>query len=214
MKNTSLIAVISVLFCLSCNSQVTKSGDVAVHEPDDSIISKYLFLDVHNLEPGNVKFEEVANAHQKDLAKQDAFGVSFLKYWVDEVAGKVYCLVNSPDSASISLSHSAAHGLIPDRIHRVSDGEEAEAKHEGNLFLDIHKLGPGNVTAKAVAEAHQKDLAVQGKHSVNFINYWVDEKSGTVMCLSEAKDSTAVIETHKEAHGLLPVEIHSVKQGQ
>ncbi|RRB18390.1 DUF4242 domain-containing protein [Larkinella knui] len=82
------------------------------------------------------------------------------------------------------------------------------------MFLDIHQLGPGNVTAKAVAEAHAKDLAAQGKYGVNFINYWVDEKSGVVMCLSEAKDAKSVIDTHKEAHGLIPVEVHPVKQGQ
>lgn len=57
-------------------------------------------------------------------------------------------------------------------------------------------------------------MAVQKKHGVNFINYWVDEKTGTVMCLSEAKDSASVIETHKEAHGLLPAYITKVKQGK
>jgi hypothetical protein len=30
---------------------------------------------------------------------------------------------------------------------------------------------------------------VQPKYGVNFINYWVDEKNGVVMCLSEAADS-------------------------
>ena len=215
MKNTSLIAILSMIICVTaCNSQVARTGDVAAHEPDDTIISQHLFLDVHNLEPGKIKFADVENAHQKDLATQDHFGANFIKYWVDELAGKVYCLVSSPDSAAIALTHKAAHGLIPDRIHRVSDGVEADAKHTGNLFLDIHKLGAGNVTAKAVADAHVKDLAVQGKRNVNFINYWVDEKSGTVMCLSEAQDSSAVIETHREAHGLLPAEIHQVQQGQ
>ena len=34
------------------------------------------------------------------------------------------------------------------------------------------------------------------------------------MCLSEAVDSNAVIKTHKEAHGLIPVEILKVKQAE
>jgi hypothetical protein len=87
-------------------------------------------------------------------------------------------------------------------------------KGNNNLYLDIHELGPGNVTAAAVAAAHQKDLAVEHKYGVNFINYWVDEKNGTVMCLSQAPDSTAVINTHKEAHGLIPVSVVKVQQGQ
>ncbi|AYB35657.1 DUF4242 domain-containing protein [Chryseolinea soli] len=80
--------------------------------------------------------------------------------------------------------------------------------------MDIHQLGAGNVTAEAVAAAHAKDLATQGKYDVNFINYWVDEQTGTVMCLSEAKDEQAVINTHKEAHGLIPNEVRPVKQGK
>jgi hypothetical protein len=89
-----------------------------------------------------------------------------------------------------------------------------EAKESGRqLFLDIHNLEPGSVTAADVAGAHEKDLATQGKYEVNFINYWVDEKTGTVMCLSEAPDSLAVIRTHSEAHGLVPSKIQRVKEG-
>ncbi len=79
--------------------------------------------------------------------------------------------------------------------------------------MDVHELGAGNVTAAAVADAHAKDLAIQGKHGVNFVNYWVDEKSGTVRCLVEAKDEQALIDAHKEAHGLIPNEVHKVKEG-
>jgi len=35
-----------------------------------------------------------------------------------------------------------------------------------------------------------------------------------VMCLSQAPDSTAVVETHKEAHGLVPVRVIEVKPGK
>ena len=43
--------------------------------------------------------------------------------------------------------------------------------------------------------------------------YWVDEKNGVVMCLSEAADSMSIIKTHKEAHGLVPSSVLKVKQG-
>ena len=45
--------------------------------------SKHLFMDVHNL-GGKVKLAAVAQAHTRDLAVQDKYGVQFLKYWVDE----------------------------------------------------------------------------------------------------------------------------------
>lgn len=77
-------------------------------------------------------------------------------------------------------------------------------------FIDVHELGPGKVTAAAVAEAHRKDLAVQGQYGVKFIDYWVDEANGVVYCLSEAPDANAVIETHRHAHGLLPARVSAV----
>ena len=175
---------------------------------------KNLYLDVHQLEPGKVKYEAVAEAHAKDLAVQHKYGVNFIKYWVDEDKGLVYCLSSSSDTESIRKTHAEAHGLLPGHIYPVTGGTAAALKGQEELFLDIHYLGAGKVSAKDVVAAHKKDLAVQHKYGVNFINYWVDEKNGMVMCLSEAKDSTSIIQTHKEAHGLLPAVVMKVKQGE
>ena len=126
----------------------------------------------------------------------------------------IYCLSSAKDSNAVVQTHKEAHGLLPVRVYSVTEGQAATMKDGKNLYLDIHYLGAGNVTAKAVAEAHKKDLAVQSKYKVNFINYWVNEKDGVVLCLSQASDSSDVINTHKEAHGLLPAVILPVKQGQ
>jgi hypothetical protein len=80
------------------------------------------------------------------------------------------------------------------------------------LYMDVHKNMKG-VTADAVAEAHAKDLKVQGKHGVDYQHYWVDEKNGTIMCLVHAPNPEAAARVHKEAHGLVADEIHEVKQG-
>ncbi len=175
-------------------------------------MQKKLFLDVHDIGPGKVTFAAVADAHKKDLAAQGEFDVNFIKYWVDEQAGKVYCLAESASEANLFKTHEKAHGLVPDYIMQVTEGMEAKLTGK-QLFLDIHHLQPGGVTAAAVAGAHEKDLATQGKYDVNFINYWVDEKMGTVVCLSEAPDSLAVIKTHTEAHGLVPSKVQRVAQG-
>ena len=176
--------------------------------------SQKMYIDVHHLGAGKVTYAAVLEAHKKDLATQDKYGVHFIKFWVDESRGDVYCLSTASDSTAIIKTHGEAHGLLPDRIELVTDGSEAAMKGKQNLWLDIHDLGPGKVTARDVAGAHVKDLAVQGKYGVNLINYWVDEKQGIVMCLAEAKDSTDLIKTHREAHGLLPDYVMEVKQGQ
>lgn len=89
-----------------------------------------------------------------------------------------------------------------------------EGAGEKKLFLDVHHLGAGNVTAEAVAAAHEKDLAVQEKYGVSFENYWVDEAAGEVYCLAKAPDARAIERTHEEAHGLLPDAVHPVVQGE
>lgn len=176
--------------------------------------AKHLFIDVHQMEPGKVKFADVAAAHAKDKAVQGKYGVDFIKFWVDENKGVVYCLSSASDTASIRKTHAEAHGLMPAHIYEVTDGPQAAIKNPKNLLLDVHYLGAGKVTAKDVAGAHQKDLAVEKKHNANFVNYYVDEKQGVVMCLVEAKDSSALLATHKEAHGLMPNDVMKVKQGQ
>jgi len=208
----SFITIVIFVFSIMNVDLFAQSGksDTSVKKA----AAKHLFIDVHQLEPGKVKYEAVAEAHKKDLATQHKYGVNFLKYWVDEIKGQVYCLSSSSDEESIKKTHAEAHGLLPAHIYPVTDGEAATLKNQDNLFLDIHYLGEGKVLAKDVAEAHKKDLASQNKYGVNFINYWVNEKQGVVLCLSQAKDSTSVIRTHKEAHGLLPDMILKVKQGE
>lgn len=206
-----------ILLSLHLAAQVNTAGamqDKVSKAPDHKPVVEHLYIDVHHLQPGKVTYEDVAAAHAKDLAVEKKYGVQFIKYWVDTDKGLVYCLSSAPDSASISKTHSEAHGLLPGEVYKVSEGTQAAMKGGKNLFLDVHEFGAGNVTAEAVAGAHQKDLAVQKKYGVNFVNYWVDEKQGVVMCLSQAPDSNAIIHTHKEAHGLIPAYVLEVKEGE
>jgi hypothetical protein len=175
--------------------------------------SRKLFIDIHQLEPGKVKYEDVAKAHAKDLAVEGKYNVDFLKYWVDEKKGMVFCLASANDSESIRKTHAEAHGMIPQHVYEVTSGMESALKGNKNLFLDIHYLGAG-VTASNVAAAHKKDLAVEKKYGVNFYNYLVDEKDGVVMCFAQAKDSASLVNTHKEAHGLIPADVFKVKAGK
>jgi hypothetical protein len=77
-------------------------------------------MDVHSIE-GGVALADVAAAHSADLATQDRFGVSYLRYWVDDAAGKIFCLVEAPDADAANAVHRAAHGLVADEIYPVSE---------------------------------------------------------------------------------------------
>src|SRR6266540_1958773 len=52
-----------------------------------------LYMDIHEL--GEVSAEDVAKAHLADLEAQEKYGVNYLKYWVNENCGKVFCLVQA-----------------------------------------------------------------------------------------------------------------------
>jgi hypothetical protein len=80
------------------------------------------------------------------------------------------------------------------------------------LYMDIHQHVPG-LTKQAVSGAHQRDLAVQDKYGVKYLNYWYDENTGKVFCLVNAPDKESATAVHREAHGLLADEIIEVKEG-
>jgi hypothetical protein len=80
-----------------------------------------LYMDVHNLD-GGVKADDVAQAHQADLKTQDQYGVNYLRYWVDEREGKIFCLVDAPDEEAAISVHREAHGLVADSIYPVVEG--------------------------------------------------------------------------------------------
>ena len=79
-----------------------------------------LFMDVHTIE-GGVGVEGVARAHKADLETQDKYGVSYLRYWLDEEAGKIFCLVKADNAEDANTVHREAHGLVADEIYPVSE---------------------------------------------------------------------------------------------
>ena len=80
-----------------------------------------LYMDVHSLDRA-VTFDDVGKAHQADLQTQGGYDVSYLRYWVDEAAGKIFCLVEAPDADAAHTVHREAHGLVADEIYAVTEG--------------------------------------------------------------------------------------------
>jgi hypothetical protein len=78
-------------------------------------------MDVHDV-AGGVAMEDVAKAHIADLQAQDEYDVRYLRYWVDENAGRIFCLVEAPSADAAAAVHQQAHGLVADHIYRVQEG--------------------------------------------------------------------------------------------
>ncbi|MDQ1687959.1 MAG: hypothetical protein QOK42_934 [Frankiaceae bacterium] len=80
-----------------------------------------LYMDVHNLD-GGVAVDDVAKAHLADLQTQGEYDVKYLRYWVNEEKGKIFCLVEAPSATAANTVHREAHGLEADDIFQVQEG--------------------------------------------------------------------------------------------
>ena len=79
------------------------------------------YLDMHS--GINVTPEQLAAAHEQDLAVQARHGVRYLKYWYDADTGKVFCLSEAPSKDAALAVHRDSHGLMPDEIFEVKEYE-------------------------------------------------------------------------------------------
>jgi class 3 adenylate cyclase len=77
-----------------------------------------LYMDIHNLPEGTTK-EDVAKAHAKDMETQRKYGVQYTKYWVNEKAGKVFCLCHAPNAEAAECVHREAHGMLAEKIIEI-----------------------------------------------------------------------------------------------
>jgi class 3 adenylate cyclase len=125
--------------------------------------------------------EELAGAHELDLAVQAKHGVNYLSYWFDPEAKSVFCLVDAPSRDAAEAVHREAHGSMPSKIiqvegHAVMSFLGAIPTHPAGqpyvetafrtiLFTDI--VGSTDLTqrlgdAKAMELVRTHDLVVRG----------------------------------------------------
>jgi hypothetical protein len=80
------------------------------------------------------------------------------------------------------------------------------------LYMDQHR-DISDLTAEAVAGAHQRDREVEARHGVNYLKYWFNEDSGEVFCLVQAPNKEAAAAVHREAHGMVADVLTEVREG-
>ena len=109
------------------------------------------YMDIHEI-PGGVSPEDVAKAHAADVNVQDKYGVHYHRYWVNEKAGKIFCLCHAPNEEAAAQVHREAHGMMAEKIIQVEpDVAElfmggSEVSGEGAVMLpggDQDQRDPG-----------------------------------------------------------------------
>ena len=56
------------------------------------------------------------------METQAKYGVNYVRYWVNEPAGKIFCLVEADSAEAARTVHREAHGLVADEIYEVEQG--------------------------------------------------------------------------------------------
>lgn len=75
-------------------------------------------MDIHEI-PGGITADEVAKAHAHDAAVEGKYGVHYHRYWVNERAGKIFCLCEAPNAEAAMQVHREAHGQVAEKIIQV-----------------------------------------------------------------------------------------------
>ena len=75
------------------------------------------YMDIHTIH--GVSADDLAKAHAADVATQGQYGVEYVKYWVNEGCGKVFCLVHAPTAEAARAVHQHSHGLVAEKIIEV-----------------------------------------------------------------------------------------------
>jgi class 3 adenylate cyclase len=110
-------------------------------------------MDIHEIH-GGIPAEEVAKAHARDVEVQGKYGVCYHKYWVNEQAGKIFCLCEAPNAEAAAQVHREAHGQMADRIIQV-DPEMA------NLFMGGSELDSGGAVLLADGKVGARDPGIR-----------------------------------------------------
>lgn len=82
--------------------------------------------------------EELAAAHELDLAAQADHGVRYHSYWFDPNNGSVFCLAEGPNQAAVEAVHRQAHGVMAGTVIELNMNAPLN-----ELFGSIPSHAPG-----------------------------------------------------------------------
>jgi class 3 adenylate cyclase len=112
-----------------------------------------VYMDIHEIPPGTTA-EDVAKAHSHDVEVQGKYGVNYSKYWLNESAGKVFCLCHAPNAEAAVQVHKEAHGLMPEKLIQVEPEMAA-------LFLGSGEINTAGAVLLSGAGADDRDPGIR-----------------------------------------------------
>ena len=140
-----------------------------------------LYMDFHKLESSDISMEELAKAHDEDLAIQERFGVFELKYWVNVEAKSLFCLVQGPSKEACNEVHRQSHGNAPCNIIEVSEDEFNLYFGIGKSINDLAHTESGEIDTgyRTLLLFSHDDLSGQNNHYLKEVNRLIEHHKGS-----------------------------------
>ncbi|KAA3616607.1 MAG: DUF4242 domain-containing protein [Calditrichaeota bacterium] len=146
-----------------------------------------LYMDIHTVDSETFTVEDVVKAHMQDLAIQERFGVTQIKYWVNVEAKTLFCLMDGPNKKACNMVHKESHGNTACNIIEVSDDEFNLFLGEGKSENDLAHTNHGELDTgyRTILLINAVDL--NGKHGNIYreIHRSIKEHQGTVIIQPE-----------------------------
>lgn len=140
-------------------------------------------MDIHTVDSNEFSAEEVVKAHMEDLAIQDQFGVKQLKYWVNEQAKTIFCLMEGPNKEACNQVHLQSHGNTACNIIEVSDNEYNLFMGVGNDVNDLAQTQTGELDTGYRTILLTNIVCFSKNEKVYFeeISLLIDENNGIIV---------------------------------
>lgn len=140
-----------------------------------------LYMDFHKLDSEDISMEELAQAHDKDLALQEKFGVFELKYWINIEAKALFCLVQGPNKEACNEVHKHSHGNTPCNIIEVSEDEFNLYFGIGKSVNDLAHTESGEIDTgfRIILLLSHTDLTAQYGQYLKEVNRLIERHKGS-----------------------------------
>jgi len=142
-----------------------------------------LYMDIHVVDTENFSVEDVVKAHMEDLAIQDKFGVTQLKYWVNEPAKTLFCLMEGPSKEACNEVHVQSHGNTACNIIEVSDNEYNLFMGQGTDVNDLAHTSSGVIDTgyRTILLVHALSLSDSSSQYMDDVQKAISAHEGSII---------------------------------
>ena len=149
-----------------------------------------LYMDLHRGLKG-IRREDAEHAHHLDEEVQDKYGVKYHKFWLNEEAGTIFCLMEGPNKEACAHVHEEAHGMQACEIIEVHPSD----------FTTM--MGPGieSPTGIAVHPDGKLDAAIRTFLFTDIVNSTsLTEQYGDIVTMTILRKHNEIVRNSLQLH--------------